>query len=531
MAMADGYGLFWNSNSGDRKYDAQSFEKWLKKFFTSGVFEGDLQVLASSGMTVQVQTGYSNVNGKVGLFESATNVTLNAANSRYPRIDTIIIERNDVNRVIQIDKVTGAYTGENPQPTAPIWDEAQGIYQLVLAQIYVGAGVSSISQEDITDKRTDTDVCGYITGTVNEMDFSQFTAQFEAYFSTFEATQLAEFETWFEHMKDQLDEDAAGHLQAEVDDLNNNKAPTSHSSEDTTYGIGTATKYGHCKTINALTQSSHADGTALSAYQGKVLNDKIKTAQDILDKLTARVILFDNKEAHIRHDITSRISDLPAAIASGHPEAYGFYEGDYFNGPSGYVYILADFDHWYGAYDSYATVSTRHWGVLVDTKLTTKWNDSSTDGGYVGSTLHSLLTGTVLTNVKSDMAALGLSLITNHRLYSNMVTTTAWNRFGGTASGASTTWDWYAGQIISAPTEAEMYGHIAFSSSGYDTGEGFKPLAVCQKYRPNELFVNRVIWLRDVASASYACILRDTGIAGYYTVSYAWAAVGLIGIY
>lgn len=521
MAMADGYGLFWNSDSGDRKYDAQSFEKWLKKFFTSGVFEGDLQVLASSGMTVQVQTGYSNVNGKVGLFESATNVTLSAANSRYPRIDTIIIERNDANRVIQIDKVTGAYTGKNPQPTAPIWDEAQGIYQLVLAQIYVRAGVSSISQEDITDKRTDTDVCGYIAGTVNEMDFSQFTAQFEAYFSTFEATQLAEFETWFEHMKDQLDEDAAGHLQAEVDDLNNNKAPTSHSSEDTTYGIGTATKYGHCKTINALTQSSHADGTALSAYQGKVLNDKIKTAQDILDKLTAR----------IRHDITSRISELPAAIASGYPEAYGFYEGDYFNGPSGYVYILADYDHWYGAYDSYAIVSTRHWGVLVDTKLTTKWNDSSTAGGYAGSTLNSLLTGTVSTNVKSDMAALGLNLITNQKLYSNTVKTTAWNRLGD-ASGASTSGAWFTGQIISAPTEAEMYGHIAFSSSGFDTGEGFKPLAVCRKYSPNELFGNkRSIWLRDVASASEACFLSYIGQTNYDTVSSPWAAVGLIGIY
>ena len=197
MAMADRYGLFWNSNSGDRKYDAQSFEKWLKKFFTSGVFEGDLQVLASSGMTVQVQTGYSNVNGKVGLFESATNVTLSAANSRYPRIDTIIIERNDADRVIQIDKVTGAYTGENPQPTAPIWDETQGIYQLVLAQIYVGAGVSSISQEDITDKRTDTDVCGYIAGTVNEMDFSQFTAQFEQYFAEFKAGTLADVTQWF----------------------------------------------------------------------------------------------------------------------------------------------------------------------------------------------------------------------------------------------------------------------------------------------------------------------------------------------
>ena len=213
MAKADRYGLFWNSDSGDRKYDAQSFEKWLKKFFTSGVFEGDLQVLASRGMTVQVQTGYSNVNGKVGLFESATNVTLSAANSRYPRIDTIIIERNDADRVIQIDKVTGEYTGENPQPTAPIWDETQGIYQLVLAQIYVGAGVSSISQEDITDKRTDTDVCGYIAGTVNEMDFSQFTAQFNQFFTEFKEGTLADvsewqqnretnYETWYKDQQD-----------------------------------------------------------------------------------------------------------------------------------------------------------------------------------------------------------------------------------------------------------------------------------------------------------------------------------------
>jgi hypothetical protein len=54
--------------------------------------------------------------------------------------------------------------------------------------------------------------------------------------------------------------------------LNDIKAPNSHASSATTYGIGTTTSYGHVKTINALTQSSHADGAALSAYQGYVLN-------------------------------------------------------------------------------------------------------------------------------------------------------------------------------------------------------------------------------------------------------------------
>lgn len=48
-------------------------------------------------------------------------------------------------------------------------------------------------------------------------------------------------------------------------------APTSHASIVSTYGLGTTANYGHVKTINALTQSSHSDGTALSAYQGYVL--------------------------------------------------------------------------------------------------------------------------------------------------------------------------------------------------------------------------------------------------------------------
>lgn len=53
------------------------------------------------------------------------------------------------------------------------------------------------------------------------------------------------------------------------------KAPTSHASSDTTYGVGTASNYGHCRVINNLTTSSATDGYALQAYQGKVLNDKI----------------------------------------------------------------------------------------------------------------------------------------------------------------------------------------------------------------------------------------------------------------
>jgi hypothetical protein len=57
----------------------------------------------------------------------------------------------------------------------------------------------------------------------------------------------------------------------------NSKAPSNHASTGNTYGLGSTSNHGHVKTINGLTQSSHVDGTALSAYQGKILKDLVDT--------------------------------------------------------------------------------------------------------------------------------------------------------------------------------------------------------------------------------------------------------------
>ena len=190
------HGMFWNSENGDRTYDANSFEYWLKKFFTSGVFNGDLQVEATSGMTLKVGSGYANVDGKVKFWNAEFNVVLDAANSTYPRIDTVVITRDNVNRTITCEKVTGAYSVDSPQPTAPVRDSE--IWQIVLAQIYVPAGATGITQSNITDTRQDPNLCGYIAGTVTEMDFSQFTAQFRAYYNEFIQESGQEYDEWKE---------------------------------------------------------------------------------------------------------------------------------------------------------------------------------------------------------------------------------------------------------------------------------------------------------------------------------------------
>lgn len=278
------FGLFWDSESGDRTYSASSFEYWLKKFFTSGVFNGELQVQATSGMTLQVGAGYTNVDGKVKFWNAPFTVTLDAANSTYPRIDTIVITRDNTNRQIICEKVTGAYAGDSPEPTAPVRNAET--YQLVLAQIYVPAGATEIIQSNITDTRPDPDLCGYIAGTVTEMDFSQFSAQFADYYENFTETYEADFEqwsaaqqaafagwmanekndfdTWFANLVYVLDGDVAGHLQNEIDDLRDNSSGSIfkiHTTESTLIGE-TVTATGTVLTKTA-TFDSNGDATII----------------------------------------------------------------------------------------------------------------------------------------------------------------------------------------------------------------------------------------------------------------------------
>ncbi len=213
--MANEYGLFWNSESGDRTYDADNFAEWLNHFFTTGVFEGELQVVANNNMTVSVKTGYCNIEGKVKFFDFITNITLDVANSVYPRIDTIVIEKNTTNRNITLKKVTGQISSSSPVATAPVRNETQ--YQIVLAQIYVGAGVSEITQANITDTRTDSSICGYVSGTVKEIDYSQISAQWVSYMNEFKTNNLAEFNEWFETIQGILGKDEAAKLLAMIE--------------------------------------------------------------------------------------------------------------------------------------------------------------------------------------------------------------------------------------------------------------------------------------------------------------------------
>ena len=240
--MSLDHAFFYKSINGDRVYDDTSFEHWLKKFFTSGVFLNDLQVSANDDMTVTVGGGYVNIDGKVKVFTSESSLIIETAGASYPRIDSIVLERNDSERDIILKVVKGGYSSE-PVAHTPVRQD--GVYQLVIAQVLVNAGAVKVTQANITDTRSNTELCGIVAGAVDQIDFSQVQAQFDSYLVQYKkqleeehaehnadmdayleqmeakTDQMeADFAAWFENIRNQLDEDAAGHLQNQIDEIN-----------------------------------------------------------------------------------------------------------------------------------------------------------------------------------------------------------------------------------------------------------------------------------------------------------------------
>lgn len=243
------YANFYNSIKGDRKYKAESFEEWLKPFFTNGVFNGELLVSSAGGYDISVATGNAFINGKLRKFDEATTLTIDKSNSTLARIDNIVVRRDDTNRNFTLEVIKGT---ESSSPVAPDLVREDGIYDICLARIYVGASVVEITQSNITDVRMDSDLCGWVAATVTEIDFSQITLQWEEYLKEFKENNLTDFstweeetknaillwqtvykedlenfeseqknswDTWFANIKTQLEGDVAGNLQLEIDEL------------------------------------------------------------------------------------------------------------------------------------------------------------------------------------------------------------------------------------------------------------------------------------------------------------------------
>ena len=164
----------------DRAVDSAFLRKVFAAYFSDGVFYNPtnaLQVVAGTGMQVQVNLGICHIQGAMGIEPNLRTLSLTAAGSQ-PRIDTVVarLDLSQAVRSIELYVKTGTPAAS---PSAPSLTRDSTIWELGLANISVGANVGTISQSNITDTRLDTSRCGMVAQTIGSLDTGPFFAQLQ----------------------------------------------------------------------------------------------------------------------------------------------------------------------------------------------------------------------------------------------------------------------------------------------------------------------------------------------------------------
>ena len=252
----------------DRVYLASQFAAYFASFIGNGVFaehSNQLQVMemATPQMQIGVERGQAWINGYWYENTDILYLPIDVADGVLNRIDSVVLRLgfSERNMWLAVKKGTPAIN-----PIAPEVTRTADYYELQLATISIPASSIKITQAQITDTRMNQDVCGWVTGVVKQLDTTTLFNQFESYFDEFKqfyendyanwtaeqkqayitwitlqetdytnwtTEQKAiynewyashidlwqnEFTTWFENIKGQLSEDAAGKIQIEIDE-------------------------------------------------------------------------------------------------------------------------------------------------------------------------------------------------------------------------------------------------------------------------------------------------------------------------
>lgn len=204
--MAEKYGFFnaveTSSGTYDRTYNAEDFASYFSKFISNGVFvepTDGLKVSAQSGLKVIVKAGSAYIDGYYYELTEDTTLAIQVNSSSYVQTDSVVVRLDKVNRKMSLE-LKRNNTSVSRTST---------VKELQLATIKKDVGSSSVSAADITDKRPYNEVCGFVTGAVQQISTSDLFSQFTAIFNE-----------WFDGIKGQLSQDVATSLQRQINDIN-----------------------------------------------------------------------------------------------------------------------------------------------------------------------------------------------------------------------------------------------------------------------------------------------------------------------
>ena len=306
---------FFDAIDEDRTYSAEDMNRPYRKLISNGVFATPagtpsdfLQVFtANNGMNVIVSAGCALIGDKWFENPSDLMITISQNSEILPRIDSI---------VAQVDKTQAGRMGSivyrqgqaSSNPIHPNINTEEDIPEFRLADIRISPSCVEITQNLITDCRG-SDECPWITSLIYQVDTSTLYAQWQAaykkyyedqeaehdeYFEKFKNTMASffaqeeqSFETWFNQMKDQLSEDAAGNLlnfiNIKIEDMSKRYTRTSMTAI-TTQGFGKIRRlYGNTVQKNNKTQCVGDDINILNINVNEsVLGMKVSTDNNVV---------------------------------------------------------------------------------------------------------------------------------------------------------------------------------------------------------------------------------------------------------
>lgn len=197
---------FYNSVDDDRLYDALQMSSLFDGLINDGVYGsiGDAFVItAAGGMNVNVGTGRAWFNHTWTYSDAVIVLSLSAAHPILSRYDAIILEVNeDVGtRANSIKVLTGTPSSD---PQFPTLTNNSTLHQYMLGYILVQGGATQITQGRIY-YTVGTNDCPLVTGIVSVLSTNDIVANWEA-----------QFTEWFTDLQNQLDENQAANLQAQL---------------------------------------------------------------------------------------------------------------------------------------------------------------------------------------------------------------------------------------------------------------------------------------------------------------------------
>lgn len=196
---------FFNSVNGDRLYNADQMSAIFNGLITDGVYMsvGDrLAVQPNSGMTIQIGSGrgwfaqrwVDNTTPHLLTLEAA-DVTLNRWAAICIKVDTTDAERKAEPYIKYSEYATA--------PVKPVMTRTDAVNEYCLAYVYLRAGATAVRNTDIEDTRADANLCGWVTGLIEQLD------------STTLWTQWTEtFNDWFNGLQDMINENTEAMLVA-----------------------------------------------------------------------------------------------------------------------------------------------------------------------------------------------------------------------------------------------------------------------------------------------------------------------------